>query len=73
MYDFYNFADVLIMSILHNVYSTIYRGVRPFGVSLLIAGWDEERGGTNSLTVSGGPVLFQADPSVKIMLEFYPI
>lgn len=30
------------------------RGVRPFGVSLLIAGWDEDR-----------PYLFQSDPSVQ--------
>lgn len=30
------------------------RGVRPFGVSLLIAGWDEDR-----------PYLFQSDPSVR--------
>jgi hypothetical protein len=29
------------------------RGVRPFGVSLLIAGWDEHRGST----------LYQVDPS----------
>ncbi|GFU21719.1 proteasome subunit alpha type-2 [Trichonephila clavipes] len=29
-----------------------YRGVRPFGVSLLIAGWD-----------NGKPYLFQCDPS----------
>jgi len=29
-------------------------GVRPFGVSLLIGGWDESK----------GPMLFQIDPSV---------
>lgn len=29
-----------------------FRGVRPFGVSLLIAGWDNDR-----------PYLFQCDPS----------
>uniref|UniRef100_A0A9J7X424 Uncharacterized protein n=1 Tax=Cyprinus carpio carpio TaxID=630221 RepID=A0A9J7X424_CYPCA len=29
-------------------------GVRPFGVSLLIAGWDEDR-----------PYLFQSDPSIE--------
>lgn len=29
------------------------RGVRPFGVSLLVAGWDEK----------AGPTLFQIDPS----------
>lgn len=31
-------------------------GVRPFGVSLLIAGWDNER-----------PYLFQCDPSVRLV------
>ena len=31
-------------------------GVRPFGVSLLIAGWDNER-----------PYLFQCDPSVSYL------
>ena len=31
-----------------------YSGVRPFGVSLLICGWDEDR-----------PFLFQCDPSVR--------
>jgi len=34
-------------------------GVRPFGVSLLIAGWDAE-GGENG---TGQPLLFQCDPS----------
>lgn len=29
-------------------------GVRPFGVSLLVAGWDDDR-----------PYLFQCDPSVS--------
>ena len=33
---------------------TSYRGVRPFGVSLLIAGFDEDT-----------PFLFQCDPSVS--------
>ncbi|MFH4983694.1 hypothetical protein AB6A40_010403 [Gnathostoma spinigerum] len=31
-------------------------GVRPFGVSLLVAGWDQEPG-------AGRPLLFQSDPS----------
>lgn len=31
-------------------------GVRPFGVSLLIAGWDEDH-----------PYLFQSDPSVRLI------
>lgn len=34
------------------------RGVRPFGVSLLIAGWDEDE---------KKPYLYQCDPSVSIM------
>jgi len=35
-------------------YLCYFRGVRPFGVSLLIAGWDDDR-----------PYLFQCDPSVS--------
>ena len=31
----------------------LYRGVRPYGVSLLVAGWDINR----------GPTLYQVDPS----------
>jgi len=40
-------------------------GVRPFGVSMLIAGWDESRESKddNSRSPNGGPILFQADPS----------
>lgn len=34
------------------VYLNVSRGVRPFGVSLLICGWDLDR-----------PYLFQCDPS----------
>ena len=34
-----------------------FSGVRPFGVSLLIAGWDDDR-----------PYLFQCDPSVSFAL-----
>lgn len=37
------------------------RGVRPFGVSLLIAGWDEDR-----------PYLFQSDPSVSVLFSIDP-
>ena len=33
---------------------SIFSGVRPFGVSLLVAGWDDDR-----------PYLFQCDPSVS--------
>lgn len=33
---------------------TFFSGVRPFGVSLLIAGWDKEK---------NKPLLFQCDPS----------
>ena len=39
------------------MHTTLYyfsRGVRPFGVSLLICGWDNDR-----------PFLFQCDPSVR--------
>ena len=35
-------------------FSPVFRGVRPFGVSLLVAGWDDDR-----------PYLFQSDPSVS--------
>ncbi len=35
---------------------THFRGVRPFGVSLLIAGWDEQE---------ERPYLYQCDPSVS--------
>ncbi|PGH14757.1 hypothetical protein AJ80_05801 [Polytolypa hystricis UAMH7299] len=34
-------------------------GVRPYGVSLLIAGWDDGTGGI----LKGGPSLYQVDPS----------
>jgi 20S proteasome alpha/beta subunit len=34
----------------------IFRGVRPFGVSLLMAGWDEDE---------EKPYLYQCDPSVS--------
>lgn len=34
-------------------------GVRPFGVSLLVAGWDDKPAGTGQ----GGPALYQVDPS----------
>ncbi len=36
-------------------------GVRPFGISLLIAGWDDDDDKNNKL--GGKPVLFQCDPS----------
>ncbi|VDN22771.1 unnamed protein product [Gongylonema pulchrum] len=35
-----------------------FSGVRPFGVSLLVAGWDKEPN-------VGRPLLFQCDPSVR--------
>lgn len=46
----------------HNIqiFLFLHRGVRPFGVSLLIAGWDEDR-----------PYLFQSDPSVCYSLWCY--
>jgi len=34
-------------------------GVRPYGVSLLVAGWDDKPAGTGK----GGPALYQVDPS----------
>ena len=37
----------------HAVYPATHSGVRPFGVSLLVAGWDSHR----------GPTLYQVDPS----------
>lgn len=37
-----------------HILNTLYSGVRPFGVSLLICGWDNDR-----------PFLFQCDPSVS--------
>ena len=39
-----------------------FSGVRPFGVSLLIAGWDEDR-----------PYLFQCDPSVGFIVSYYSL
>lgn len=39
-------------------FSPLFRGVRPFGVSLLVAGWDDDR-----------PYLFQSDPSVCSSLD----
>lgn len=38
-----------------------FRGVRPFGVSLLIAGWDEDK---------ERPYLYQCDPSVCSVIKF---
>ena len=35
----------------------VCRGVRPFGVSLLMAGWDDDE---------GKPYLYQCDPSVSV-------
>ena len=39
---------------------SIFSGVRPFGVSLLVAGWDDDR-----------PYLFQCDPSVSPIILFF--
>ena len=36
------------------------RGVRPFGVSLLMAGWDDDE---------GKPYLYQCDPSVSVRVR----
>ena len=48
----------MLMHILSNIscisQNALCRGVRPFGVSLLICGWDNNR-----------PFLFQCDPSVS--------
>lgn len=43
-------------------------GVRPYGVSLLVAGWDEGvepegQGGKTGGILKGGPSLYQVDPS----------
>ena len=46
---------------LHFIFSHYSRGVRPFGVSLLIAGWDEDE---------QKPYLYQCDPSVSFFLSF---
>jgi 20S proteasome subunit alpha 2 len=35
------------------IFKVLIKGVRPFGVSLLVAGWDE----------NAGPMLYQVDPS----------
>ena len=42
----------------------VFRGVRPFGVSLLIAGWDEDE---------EKPYLYQCDPSVSIMFIMHQL
>ena len=44
-----------------------FSGVRPFGVSLLLAGWDED---------GGKPFLYQCDPSVSrqssvVLIDLY--
>ena len=41
---------------------SIFSGVRPFGVSLLVAGWDDDR-----------PYLFQCDPSVSPIILFFSL
>lgn len=41
--------------------SIIFRGVRPFGVSLLIAGWDADE---------NVPYLYQCDPSVGFCFKY---
>lgn len=46
------FWNCLCENISYQSYSFSFRGVRPFGVSLLICGWDSDR-----------PYLFQCDPS----------
>ena len=46
-----NMSSIHVLEITINIFLS-YSGVRPFGVSLLICGWDE-----------GRPYLFQCDPS----------
>lgn len=47
------FLCILYTEIIH---AYIFSGVRPFGVSLLLAGWDEDE---------ERPYLYQCDPSVS--------
>ena len=47
------FAHHMLLIFCFNV---CFRGVRPFGVSLLLAGWDEDE---------ERPYLYQCDPSVS--------
>lgn len=42
-------------------FSSVSRGVRPFGVSLLVAGWDRDL---------QRPFLYQCDPSVSLLCEY---
>jgi len=51
MQEYTQSGFILYISQFNNLF---FSGVRPFGVSTLIGGWDAEK----------GPLLFQADPSV---------
>lgn len=47
---------VVARAVLKGIIHVFFRGVRPFGVSLLVAGWDDDE---------EKPYLYQCDPSVS--------
>lgn len=49
-----NLFNLFFFSVVSDIFLFLNSGVRPFGVSLLICGWDDDR-----------PYLFQCDPSVS--------
>lgn len=60
IYNEYPPTRILVQDIARVVQeATQSGGVRPYGVSLLVAGWDDKPAGTGN----GGPALYQVDPS----------